>query len=247
MASYALWMLGYPDKALERANVALRLSQGFNHPSSLALSYEHLAGIHRFRREPEAAEAMARELIRVATDMGSEYDGATGQVLLGWALVEQGQGEKGLDQIRQGLDKRRPLGTGLEDAHILAVLAETLGEEGLFEEGLLLLEELILTIEETDQRFWEAELHRLKGDLLGRQRLSLDEAEGAFQEAINTARHQGAKSLELRALLGLVRLHQEQGRDEGNLELLSQLVEWFTEGFDTPDLREAKAVLAAMV
>jgi serine/threonine protein kinase/predicted ATPase len=243
MASYALWMLGYPDKALERANDALRLSQEFNHPSSLALSYEHLAGIYRFRREPEAAEAMARELITVAGDMGSEYDGATGQVLLGWAMVMQGPGQEGLDQIRQGLDKRRPLGTGLEDAHILAILAEALGEEGLLEEGLLLLEELILTIEETEQRFWEVELYRLKGDLLVRQGLAPDQAESAYKMAITTGENQEAKSLELRALVSMVRFHQEMGRDEGYHERLSQLVSWFKEGFETPDLRQAKALL----
>jgi serine/threonine protein kinase/predicted ATPase len=243
MASYALWMLGYPDKALERAKDALRLSQEFNHPSSLALSYEHLAGIHRFRREPEAAEAMALELIRVAKDMGSEYDEATGQVLLGWALVEQGQGEEGLDQIRQGLAKRRPLGTGLEDAHMLAVLAEALGKVGQMDEALLLLEELYLTIEETDQRFWEAEVHRLKGDLLARQGISLDEAEKALQEAIAAAARQGAKSLELRAAIDLERLYQQQGREEENRDRLSPLVEWFTEGYETPDFREAKALL----
>jgi adenylate cyclase len=125
-------------------------------------------------------------------------------------------------------------------------LAEALGDEGQLDEGLLLLEELILTIEETDQRFWKAELHRLKGDFLGRQHLYLDEAERAFREAVKTARRQKAKSLELRALMGLVYLHQEQGREEGYNQQLSQLVEWFTEGFDTPDLKEAKALLAAL-
>lgn len=244
MASYALWMLGFPDKALERANNALSLSQEFNHPSSLALSYEHLAGIHRFRREPVQAEARARELINIAKEMGSDYDGATGEVLLGWALVEQGRGEEGLSLIREGLAQRRPLGTGMEDAHIMAVLAEALGKVRLFEEGLLLLEELILMIEETDQRFWEAELHRLRGELLAKQGFFVDEAEGAFERAMSIANRQGAKSFELRATMDLEILCQEQGKRDENHESLARLVEWFSEGFDTPDLRVARALLA---
>jgi predicted ATPase len=145
----------------------------------------------------------------------------------------------------------------LEDAHVLAVLAETLGKEGLFEEGLLLLEELLSTIEKTDQRFWEAELHRLKGDLLVRQggfaddaasvdeAASMDEAASSFLRAINVANHQEAKSFELRAALDLERLRQKQGRENDNQSHLAEIFEWFDEGFETPDLREAKALLAS--
>jgi predicted ATPase len=114
---------------------------------------------------------------------------------------------------------------------------------GRVEEALLLLEELYLTIEGTDQRFWEAEVHRLKGALLAGQGISLDEAEKAFQKAMTIAARQKAKSLELRAAVDLERLHQKQGRKGEHGERLSELVEWFTEGFDTLDLRQAKALL----
>jgi len=162
---------------------------------------------------------------------------------MGWAMVEQGEGELGLEQIQQGLSIRRPLGTGLEDAHIMAVLAEALGKVGRVDEALLLFEELYLTIEGTDQRFREAAVHRQKGALLLDQGISLDEAEKAFQKAIAVAVRQKAKSLELRAAVDLERLHQQQGREVEYRDRLSVLVEWFTEGFDTPDLRQAKALL----
>jgi predicted ATPase len=245
MAAYALWMLGYPDQALARANDALKLSEEFNHPSSLALSYEHLAGLHRFRRESADAQKRAQDLITVAEEMGSEYDVATGQVLLGWAIAEQGSTEEGLDQIRLGLAKRRPLGTGLEDAHISAILAEALGKGGFFDEGLLLLEELVATIEKTGQRFWESEIQRLKGELLAGQGNSLDQAEASFQLASDVARGQGAKSLELRAAMDLYRLSPQIGNARKARELLSETYEWFSEGFDTPDLGNARALLDA--
>jgi len=244
MASYALWTLGYPDKALERANHALELSEEFKHPSSLALSYEHLAGLHRFRREPQAAYERAQNLVDVATEMGSEYDAATGQVLRGWAMVEMGEGERGLELIRHGLSIRRPLGPGLEDAHMTAMLAEALGNVGQMDEALLLIEELLLIVEETGQRFWEAEIHRQKGVLLVQQGFSLDEAERSFHQALAVSRRQGTKSLELRAVVDLERLYKSQGSDGGDVEKLSVILNSFTEGFDAPDLVEARALLA---
>jgi adenylate cyclase len=243
MASYALWALGYPDQAMDRAKDALKLSEEFNHPSSLALSYEHLAGLHRFRREPLEVQKRAQDLIAIAEEMGSEYDMATGQVMLGWAMAEQGRIEEGLDHIRQGLSKRRPVGTGLEDAHISAVLVETLGKVELFDEGLQLLEELIAAVSRSDQRFWEAEIHRLRGELLARQGRSPDLAAESFQLAIDVARDQEARSLELRAATDLYRLYLVAGETGRHHKLLNEIYASFSEGFDAPDLREARELL----
>lgn len=244
MAAYALWMLGFPEQALERANAALALAKDFSHPPSYALAYEHLAGLHRFRKEPLAAQARAQDLISVATEQESAYDLATGKVLLGWALVNQGHVEEGLEHIHNGLAARRPEGSGLEDAHFLAVLAEAIGYAGRIEEAIDLLNQLLAAVEESDQRFWEAELHRLKGEYLIQQASSIDQAEASFRQAINVARRQNARSLELRATLDLAKLQLDQGSGDDGRKSLAELYGWFSEGFNLPDLRAAGEMLA---
>jgi predicted ATPase len=163
-------------------------------------------------------------------------------IFRGWALAEQG--EEGTAQIRQGIDAWRAAGDELARPCCLALLAEACAKEGQPEEGLSALAEALATVHKTGERFYEAELYRLKGELLlARSTRQTAEAETCFQQALDVARHQQAKSLELRAAMSLSRLWQRQDKQDAARELLVPIYGWFTEGFDTADLQEAKALL----
>jgi predicted ATPase len=169
---------------------------------------------------------------------------ATGTILLGWALTAQGQKAEGVDQVRQGLAAFRATGAELARPYYLALLAEAYAQVGQPEDGLSLLAEALATVHTTGERWWEAELHRLKGELL--LVLSAEksaEAETCFHQALDIARRQEAKALELRAAMSLSRLWQQQGKRAEAHALLAPVYGWFTEGFDTADLQEAKALL----
>ena len=152
--------------------------------------------------------------------------------------------------MRQGLATWQAMGTGMQRSHLLALLAETYGSAGQIEEGLNVLAEALAFVQSSSERYYEAELHRLKGELLLMQggdeaeaEADLHQAESWFQHAIDVARRQQAKSWELRATVNLARLWQEQGRIDEARRMLAEVFGWFTEGFDTPDLQEAKALL----
>jgi predicted ATPase len=150
-------------------------------------------------------------------------------------------------QMRQGLDELRAMGAEVLRPYLLALLAEVCGRSGQIEAGLDVLEEALVTAENHTERFNEADLHRLKGDLLLRQCGAAGfEAEACFQRALDIARHQQARSLELRAATSLARLWQQQGKRDDARQLLAEVYDWFTEGFDTADLQEAKALLEAL-
>jgi predicted ATPase len=169
---------------------------------------------------------------------------AGGTILRGWALAEQGQGAEGLLQMRQGLAAWRATGAGLFRPYYLAVLAEAHRKAGLANEGLSVLAEALDAGHQTGERAREAELYRLKGELLLRQAdPDAPQAEACFQQALAVARRQLAKSWELRAALSLSRLWQNQGKKEEARSILAEIYGWFTEGFDTRDLKEAKALL----
>jgi predicted ATPase len=175
-----------------------------------------------------------------------------GTVLRGWALVEQGQREEGVPEMRQGMDALRAIGSEIERPCFLALLAEVYRKEGQIEDGITALVEALAMVDKTGERFYEAELYRLKGKLTlqqsGVQSLEsrVREAEGCFLKAIEIAQKQQAKSLELRAAMSLARLWQQQGKRTEAHRLLSEVYSWFTEGFDTKDLQEAKALVAEL-
>ncbi len=162
----------------------------------------------------------------------------------GWALTEQGQRAEGIAQMHQGLDAWQALGIEAGQPYWLALLAEGYEKGGQNEQGLRLVTEALARVDKTGERWWEAELHRLKGELLlARSPASRPEAETCFHQALGIARHQGATSLELRAAMSLGRLGQQQGKHEEARQLLASIYGWFTEGFDTADPQEAKALL----
>lgn len=248
VAGLTLWLLGYPEQALARVNEALLLAQHLEHPHTLAragLYYTTL--VHQLRREWQMVSERAATAITVATAQQVALVLALGPLMRGWALAMQGQGAEGLMQLRQGLDAYWATGAAYQRPHFLGMLAEVHGSLGQLEAGLTALSEALALVETTGERYYEAELHRLKGELLLQHAApEVSHAETCFQQALAIARHQQAKSLELRAAMSLSRLWQQQGKRDAAHDLLAPLYGWFTEGFDTADLQEAKALLEGL-
>jgi predicted ATPase len=237
------WLLGYPEQALTRSHEALTLAQELSHPHSLASALDYAAFVHCYRREGHATQERAEAGMALASEKGFPQFVALGMIMRGWALAKQGQGEEVIAQLRQGLAAFRAAGAEISRSRDLGLLAEAYGEAGQTEEGLTVLAEAMAAVDTTGERYWEAELHRLKGELLRRRASPTEEVEACFQQALTVAQHQHAKSLELRAAVSLARLWQHQGRRADAHALLAPIYGWFTEGFDTADLQEAKALL----
>jgi predicted ATPase/class 3 adenylate cyclase len=249
-APHSLWHLGYPDQALAMSREGLALAQKLSHPFSRAVALAYTAMLQQFRREPQAVYEQAETAIALCTEQGFAYYLAWGTTMQGWARVAQGQDEAGLVQMRRGLAALRATGAALRLPYYLALLAEACGQTGQAAEGLALLAEALALVDTTGERWWEAELQRLQGELLlhaecGVQNAELV-AEESFQQALAVARRQYARSLELRAAMSLSRLWQRQGKRIEAHQLLAEIYNWFTEGFDTADLQEAKALLEAL-
>jgi predicted ATPase len=247
LAAWPIWVLGYPDQALQTVHEALTLAEELTHSFSLVYALTMAAVVHQFRREAQEAQERAKALIALSTEQGFPMWLAYGTILRGWALTVQGEGAEGIAQMRQGLAAYRATGAQVDRPYFLALLADAYGEVGQPEEGLTLLVETLAIVDNTGQRNWEAELYRCKGELLlMKQGQKVGEAEECFQKALDTARRQQAKSLELRVAMSLSRLRQQQGKQEEAHQLLSEIYDWFTEGFDTADLQEAKALLTEL-
>jgi predicted ATPase len=243
-ASWTLWMQGYPDQALRMCHEALTLAARVAHPYSLAQALAWATILHEFRRETQAVQERAAALIALCTEHGFAQWLASGTIYRGWALAAQGQVREGLAQMRQGLAAVRATGAEIGRPYQLSLLASVYGGMGEPEEGLRLLAEALALVEKSGGRWREAELYRLKGELLlARSVAYYAEAETCFRQALDVARRQQAKSLKLRAAMSLSRLWQQQGKRDEARELLAPIYSWFTEGFNTPDLQEAKALL----
>jgi TOMM system kinase/cyclase fusion protein len=240
----ALWHLGCPEQALRRIHDALTLAQELSHPFSLALALDFADWLYQLRREGQAVQERTAALIALATDQGFPFWGACGTILQGWALAEQGQSTEGIAQMCQGLAAYRATGAELQRPYYLALLAEVYGKAGQADEGLRVLAEALTAVHTGGERQHKAELYRLKGELLLQQDVPDEqEAESCFRQAVDVARQQQAKSFELRAAMSLSRLWQQQGKRAEAHALLVPIYDWFTEGFDTVDFQEAKALL----
>jgi predicted ATPase len=246
-APHALWSLGYPDQALALSRKAVALAQELAHPISLAVALDYATIFHQFRREPQAVSERAEAAITLCTEQGFAYYLAWGMTMQGWAQVTQSQDEASLAQIRRGLAALQATRAAVRLPYYMALLAEACGQTGHAVEGLTLLAEALAQVHNTGESWTEAELYRLKGELL-LQRSSDNHTEAAtcFHQALDVARRQQAKSLELRAAMSLSRLWQQQGKQDEAYELLAPVYGWFTEGFDTADLQEANALLEAL-
>jgi predicted ATPase len=248
-AAWTLWQLGYPDQALTKSQEAVALAKGLSRPFSLALALGFAAWFHSFRRAEQLAREQAEAVITLSTEQGFPYWLANGTMVRGGALTEQGEVEEGIAQIQKGLAAFRSIGAEVGRIWSLAMLAEAHGKVGQVGEGLAVLAEALDLVDKTGERVKEAELYRLKGELTLQAQIQgptskvAEEAETCFLKAIEVARHQQAKSLELRAVMSLSRLWQQQGKKDEACNLLTKIYGWFTEGFDTKDLQEAKALL----
>jgi predicted ATPase len=252
LTSYAwilrpLWQLGYADQAQQRCQEALALAEHLGHPPSLALVAFFAAALAQLRRDAATTYARADALMTLADAQGFALRLEQGRMLRGWALAMQGEAAAGVAHLRQGLAASHEVSPATLRPHWLAMLAEAYGAAGQPEAGLAVLDEAFTLVATTEARWWDAELSRLKGVLLLQlPSPEVSQAEVCFHQALAVARRQQAKALELRAALSLSRLWQQQGQQEAACDLLAPLYAWFTEGLDTPDLQEAKTLLAAI-
>jgi class 3 adenylate cyclase/predicted ATPase len=243
-AGLVLCLRGYPEQAVRRANEAVAFAQAGGHQFTLARALGCSAMVHFFRRDPEACQRHAEATVELCTNRGFPFWLTVGTCDRGWALAAQQRRAEGIDEIRQALTAWKSMGLEVCLPYYLSMLAETLGRSGEPSNGLEILTEAFALVEENEERFYEAELHRLNGELL--LDLSSDNATGAkayFQHAIYVARRQSAKLLELRATTSLARLLDKEGRKDEARRMLGDIYGWFTEGFDTADLKDARALL----
>jgi len=241
-AAHALWYLGYPEQALEAMHKALSIAAELTHPWTVVMINVFAAWLHAYRREFHLVRQPAENALKLASEQQLAFFVGHATVLEGWARVRQGEGEQAIADIRSGIAAYRATGAELESSYWFALLAEAFATIGAVEEGLAALTEALNLVATTGVLFCQAELFRLKGELL-LKRGELNQAEASFREAIHIASIQQAKLLELRASMSLARLWRDQGKVREARELLAPVYEWFTEGFDTRDLKEAKALL----
>ena len=242
-----LWFLGFPEQAVQRSRTALALAQERSHPFILAYAACFAAVVHQSCREVHAAQAQAEAVIALCTEQEFTLFSAMATILRGWALAAQGQGAAGQGQMHQGLATFRATGTELMKGYFLSLLAEVYGNAGQGDAGLTILEEALAVVNTSDARIWEAELHWRKGELLLTRSMTYHaEVEPCLRRALDIARSRHMKSLELRAAVSLSRLWQQQGKRDAARELLAPIYHWFTEGLDTADLQESKALLEAL-
>ena len=265
-----LWFLGYPEQALQQIEEGLTLAERFSHPFSVCFVLIFAGYIHRFRREWRLAQARAEAVITIATEHEFPHWLQYGQILRGRTLAQQGQAKEGVVEICRGLDGQRATKVGGGLTQHLTDLAEAYKEAGQPEEGLSALAEALTLVNRTEERWFEAELYRLKGELT-LQRGSRDwglgtsssspqapslkpqapkaverEAEGIFTRPSRSRGSSKRSPGELRAITSLVSLWQQQGKHHEARNILSDIYGWFTEGFDTKDLQEAKTLLESL-
>ena len=242
--AHSLWNLGYPDQALKRVNEAIAMAQRLSHPLSLAYARNFAVILQQLGREARAGQESAEGVMALCAEHGFTEILAYATVMRGLEMAQQGRNEEGIAQIQAGLAASRATGAELTRPSFLCVLAEACMERGCVDEGLSALTEALAAADQHENRYYEAEMHRLQGELLLRRKDSnAAEAQSCFQRAIAIARRQSAKSFELRAATSLARLLRDTDRRDEARTMLAEIYGWFTEGFDTADLKEAKALL----
>jgi predicted ATPase len=232
------WMLGYPDRSLDELRAAVRSAETLGHPFTLAQTLCFVALVHIFRHEPSAAADYAGRALRICEEQRIAHYHAMALCENGWALGASGESEEGLAQIAQGIDS---YGLGVFQHLLLALQADAQLAIGQPEAALASVAGGLKAVEKAGGAPLAAELWRLKGEALLAETAS--EAETAMQQGIAVARRQNAKSWELRGTMSLARLWAEQGRRSEARDLLAPVYAWFTEGFDTADLKDAKTLL----
>ena len=237
-----LWLLGYPEQALDVSEAAQKDAQ--RHPHDLTFTFFLDMLVRQLRREAAMAQQRAEQLKALADEHRLPQYRAWAGILRGWARATS-DAAAGIAEMRESLAAYEQLGNQLSRAHFLALLAEALGNAGHREEALTIVDDALAGAERTNERYYEAELHRLKGELMVASATDRhpEEAEACFRRALDIARRQQAKSLELRAATSLARVWLREQRGTDARAVLAPIYGWFTEGFEQPDLQEAKRLL----
>jgi len=243
---WTLWLVGYPDRAPVTIREAVTLARELSHPNTLSAVLFFDGFLHHWNRDVEATHQQSEEASRIAAEVGLPSFLAWSTILLGWCHVQAGQVEDGIARITEGLADCRALGLEILRSCWEALLAEAYAKSGKVDKGLELLADALAFVERTGEGFYEAEVHRIRGELLLMRIEAEDLAEASFRKAIDVARRQQAKSWELRATTSLSRLLQKQGKKDEARRMLSEIYHWFTEGFDTADLKDAKSLLDSL-
>ena len=243
-ASHPLWHIGFPDRALAKSREAVKLAEDLAHPFSMAIALDYAAILHQFRREAELAYQRAEAAIIVCTEHKYAYYLGWARIIKGWALADFGNHKEGRTEIQQGLETLRDTGARRSLPYYLSLLAESYGKNGQVKKGLQVLSEAFLEVENIKEQWWEAELYRLKGDLLLQQsKQNAMQAEASFHRALEVARNQNSMLLELRATVSLCRLERLRGMHNNSYQMLLNLYKRFTEGFDSNDLKATKNLI----
>jgi predicted ATPase len=246
--SLILWLTGFPDRAAREVNHALKVAEDLNHANSRGYALVWGAATQaQLRHDAPAVQDYADAVIALSEEHGLSLWLAYGKIFRGWALAEQGQQAAGVTELVKALADCQATRTRMHRPYHLSLLAETLHHGGQTEDGLRVIDEALTLVGEIEERWWEADLYRLKADLLlslGAQNAA--EAEAWYDRAIAGARQQGARSLELRAATALARLRHKQTKRAEAYDLLAPIYDGFSEGFTTPDVQEAKALLGML-
>jgi predicted ATPase/predicted Ser/Thr protein kinase len=258
-SALALWLLGYPDRALRRTEEGLAVVGTVQHVNSRAYALYFSAMHYQFRRDAQRALVQAEAAITFSAEQGLALWSAWSAPIAGWALAAHGDPQEGIARIRRGLDATEAIRAEMFRSYDLCLLAEAYGKAGQPREGLAALEQAQRLVAKNDERLWEAEVFRVRGELLLQaadtnrhppddglardQRQQTSSPAECFQRAIEIAREQRARSLELRAALSLSRIRQPQRQRREAQQILADVYRAFTEGFDTADLKDAAAQL----
>ncbi|MBN1482933.1 hypothetical protein EH223_13445 [candidate division KSB1 bacterium] len=242
-ASLSLWMLGYPDQALKMSDEALGLAKELSHPFSLVYALIFAAMLHQACRKVETNKQLVESAVSLSIEHNFEIWKAMGMSLRGGYLVEQGKIMEGITQLQEGLSAYMNVGANTYRPYFLAIIADSFRKIGKPEEGLSALSEALAYIQESGERQHEAELYRLKGELSLMKLSDEAEIEKCFYQSLDIARRQNAKSWELRTVMSLSRFRQKQGKRKEAQMMLESICSWFSEGYETADLKEAKALL----
>jgi predicted ATPase len=240
-AAWALWCIGRPDQALARIEEALTLARELSEPQGLAHAALFASVLYQFRRDTLMAQYYAEAVIDISREHGLALYGAMAMIMQAWSASKYGSAREAVDQIREGLAAIDATGTFLVRPHFLALLAEVFAKVDEIDEALLLLDEAMDLVHSKGERYYEAELYRLRGELL--LKANEGNAEDCFKRSLAIAESQKAKAWQLRTALSLARLYRSQGKADEARNLLKPIYESFTEGFETDDLRDAGVLL----
>lgn len=242
--SHVLWCLGYPDRAIRVGRDAIQLAHNLAQPFNQALASTYFAMLQQMCADPAAARREAEAALALTIEYNSPYYRAWSAIMMTYAQAREHPDSASLEQLRACIAEFRATGARLRLPYYLCLLAQGYGWVGDFAQGLAIIDEAMAESRANSERWWDAELHRLRGELLLASGVNVHDVEVVLARAIKIARLQQAKSLELRATVSLARLWRDRGGEDDALQSLSEVYSWFSEGFEMPDLQDAQSVLA---